>query len=348
MTYKESLFFIGKCLTISHEEENLLDVTNKIKSNQVDWEAIVKVSTAHYVFPTIYCNLERNGLLTMLPQDLTSYMKHISDLNRERNMQIIEQAKEVNTLLLKNGITPIFLKGTGFLLQDFYIDIAERMNGDIDILVSEEDFYRSIEVLKDDGYKNIKDDNSFYSRHYPKMVKPSKVSSIEIHHRMTTPKFSRHFNYKTVKDTIISYQGIHFLSFQDQLLLTCLNNQVNNQNYWFKHVNFRSYYDLYLISKKVKTTDSLKSPKIKPLILNTFLGSCAHFLSSPETIQFFPNKTTDSYLEKQLLYIDNPKKQKVNMRFWSQVFNMKKAMYFLSKSLYSKKYRSYILKKLSS
>ena len=39
-------------------------------------------------------------------------MEHITNLNRERNKQIITQAKDLNTLLLKNNITPIFLKGT--------------------------------------------------------------------------------------------------------------------------------------------------------------------------------------------------------------------------------------------
>ena len=44
-------------------------------------------------------------------------MEHITNLNRERNQQIITQAKELNTLLLKNNITPIFLKGTGNLIR---------------------------------------------------------------------------------------------------------------------------------------------------------------------------------------------------------------------------------------
>ena len=63
-------------------------------------------------------------------------MKHITDLNRDRNKQIISQAQDLNTLLLNNNITPIFLKGTGNLLEGLYDDIAERMLGDIDFLFS--------------------------------------------------------------------------------------------------------------------------------------------------------------------------------------------------------------------
>ena len=72
------------------------------------------------------------------------YMKYITKLNRERNEEIIAQAKELNTLLLEHHITPIFLKGTGNLLEGLYEDIGERMVGDIDFLFSEEDYPKAI------------------------------------------------------------------------------------------------------------------------------------------------------------------------------------------------------------
>ena len=127
MNYKETLFFIAKSLTISLEEKNRDEIEIILKTTDVDWGVVVKVSTAHYVFPALYCNLKRADFLQYLPSELVSYMEHITNLNRERNQQIITQAEELNTLLLGNNITPIFLKGTGNLLADLYEDIAERM-----------------------------------------------------------------------------------------------------------------------------------------------------------------------------------------------------------------------------
>ena len=95
----------------------------------MDWEAVVKVSTSHYVLPAIYCNFKRADFLKYLPADLVDYIKHITNLNRVRNTQIIQQAKDLNSLLLVNNITPIFLKGTGNLLAGIYEDIAERIVG---------------------------------------------------------------------------------------------------------------------------------------------------------------------------------------------------------------------------
>ena len=129
MSYKETLYFIAKCLTISLEAKNRQEIEKQLKSKSIDWDAVVKVSTAHYVFPALYCNLKRVDFLQYLPHELVSYMEYIADINRERNKQIISQANELNSLLLANNITPIFLKGTGNLLAGLYEDIAERMVG---------------------------------------------------------------------------------------------------------------------------------------------------------------------------------------------------------------------------
>ena len=108
MNYKETLFFIAKCLTISLEEKNRDEIELVLKTTDVDWDAVVKVSSAHYVFPALYCNFKRADFLKYLPQELVSYMQHITDINRERNEKIISQAKELNSLFLANNIRPIF------------------------------------------------------------------------------------------------------------------------------------------------------------------------------------------------------------------------------------------------
>tara|TARA_B100000787_G_scaffold139215_1_gene108097 strand:- start:3070 stop:3522 length:453 start_codon:yes stop_codon:yes gene_type:complete len=140
LNYKETLFFIAKCLTISLEEKNRDEIELILKTSFVDWDAVVKVSASHYVFPSIYCNFKRTDFLKYLPADLVDY---ITDLNRDRNTQIIQQAQELNSLLLANNIRPIFLKGTGNLLAGIYDDIAERMLGDSDFIFSKEDYKKN-------------------------------------------------------------------------------------------------------------------------------------------------------------------------------------------------------------
>ena len=149
------MFFIAKCLTISLEAKNRKEIKVMLKTKEIDWDDVVKVSTTHYVFPTLYINLKRVNFLKYLPTDLVEYMRHLTDLNRERNIQILQQAQELNSLLLANNITPIFIKGTGNLLAGIYKDIAERMVGDIDFIFSEEDYPKAIDTLRNFGYSEV-------------------------------------------------------------------------------------------------------------------------------------------------------------------------------------------------
>ena len=104
MNYKETLFFVAKCLTISLEEKNRNEIEFILKTTDIDWDMVVKVSTGHYVFPALYCNLQRANFLHYLPEELVTFMKHITYLNRERIEEIITQARELNTLLLATNI----------------------------------------------------------------------------------------------------------------------------------------------------------------------------------------------------------------------------------------------------
>lgn len=45
MTYKETLFFIAKCLTISLEKKNKEIILFKLRSKKIDWDKVVKLRT---------------------------------------------------------------------------------------------------------------------------------------------------------------------------------------------------------------------------------------------------------------------------------------------------------------
>jgi hypothetical protein len=111
-------------LTISLEDKNRDEIEIILKTTDVDWESVVKISTSHYVFAAVYYNFKRAHFLKYLPAALVEYMIHITNLNRDRNNQIIQQAKNLNSLLLENGVRPVFLKGTGNLLEGLYEDVG--------------------------------------------------------------------------------------------------------------------------------------------------------------------------------------------------------------------------------
>jgi hypothetical protein len=233
-------------LTITHENHNNVLVEEELKSNNIDWDAVVKVSTNHYVFPALYCNLKRANFLHYLPQDLVAYMKHITDLNRERNQQIIEQAKEINELLLTNNITPIFLKGTGNLLEGLYDDIAERMVGDIDLILSLENVKKADKILRDHKYSS---NSIMFSdhRHLPRLTNLDKIAAVEIHKELLTEKYADEFNYIIIEKDTQTINNVNVMSFDNQLALSIIANQINDSGIYYKSFALRNAYNIFLI-----------------------------------------------------------------------------------------------------
>lgn len=342
MNYKETLFFIGKCLTITHEEKNKISIEKTLKSGNIDWDIVVKTSTGHFVFLALYCNLKNANFLHFLPNDLLEYMKHITDLNRERNQQIIQQAKEVNTLLLAHNITPIFLKGTGNLLDGLYEDIAERMVGDIDFLVGKSDLEKTISILKKDTYKPF--DNSGFldtnHRHSPRLIKENKIAALEVHHELLNEKGAVYFNYDFVKNGVVSKKNITVLNNDNQLLLTIFSKQINDNGHVLKSIALRSFYDTFLISNKTDTLKAIQTLDSLLLISNCYLAMVGNFLNDPKTIRYSNTKESKKFVADSLKMLKRPNKRKIVTYY----VKFKKALKTIITSSQRKEYVLHLLK----
>ena len=335
--YKEALFFIGKCLTAHKDAQNKTIVEKQLKNNNIDWDYLVRVSTSHYVFPALYCNLKSAGLLHYLPKDLVEYMKHITGLNRERNLQIIEEANKINAHLRKHNIAPIFLKGTGNLLEGLYDDIAERMVGDIDILVKKEECDRAFTLLLELGYTNKISEVYDEYRHLPRITSDNKLAAVEIHWDIIGKK-SRCFNYNTIQSTLIEKRGFLFLSIEDQIKLTIYAKFVNDEAYHLKNTSLRAAYDVFLLhnnlTNQFEEERDLLSAELKTglTVYSIVLGTS---LSIPESVNlaryddfFSPITRKKKYLKAYLLGIHR--------------------LRIMKKAMYKKSYFKYVVSKIFS
>ena len=349
MNYKETLFFIGKCLTINHEVHHKISIEQELKSQNLDWESVVKVSTSHYVFPALYCNLKKAGFLHYLPDDLVEYMKHITDLNRERNQQIITQAKEINTLLLENNITPIFLKGTGNLLEGLYDDIAERMVGDIDFLVKKSDYPKTIELLINDGYQKEEtsyDDMTFHW-HYPPLLKESKLASVEIHKEILKDTHTHFLNYDSIIKNIVQKKSFLFESIEDKILNALLPKIINDNLYHSKNFSLRTMYDVFLLySQKQDIRIEISNKRLYKKFKNVV--ECTQLtLSTKNLILSTSTPSENRYLTSYLKTLNNSKLEKRKAFLFDKYTLNKNRLNLFIQSFKNIEYRKYALKRLT-
>jgi hypothetical protein len=271
-------------------------------------------------------------------------MEHIANLNRERNQQIITQAKDLNTLLLANNITPIFLKGTGNLLSDLYEDIGERMVGDIDFIFSKEDYPKAITILRDNGYVKA---GSPHFRHYPRLINNNKIVAVEIHKELLYEKYASKFNYSFIEKDSQVINGVRVLSYANKLNLSIIANQINDNGYDYKTMALRNAYDVFVLSKKtnakaaVKTLDKLIHP------LNCFLAACYDVFNKVESLEYHNTVKTAAYLSvfnKQ--FINSIKTQRRLNRIKTYLF-LQTRLNILYKVVLYKEYRVWLLHRLT-
>lgn len=345
MNYKETLFFIAKCLTISLEAKNRQAIETQLQSTSIDWDAVVEVSTGHYVFPALYCNLQRVDFLHYLPEELVGYMEHITDLNRQRNQQIIDQAQELNSLLLDNNITPIFLKGTGNLLAGIYDDIAERMVGDIDFIFSKEDYPKAITILREFGYSEVSEYKYHfpYEKHYGRLQKEHNIAAVEIHSEILgIEKYRKEFNYDFVAKDSQVINGVRVLSDANKLNLSIIANQINDRGFEYKTMALRNAYDVFVLSKKTNAMAAVDGLDKLSHSLHCFLAACYEVFDSVESLAYTPTKKVSFYLRTFTDQFTNPKAtQRRHKRIkWYQFIKTRIAL--LYKAMLYQEYRVWL------
>ncbi len=211
-----------------------------------DWDAIVKEGSKHLLIPTLYCRLVAKQLLDVLPKDLKQYLETITTLNRERNEAILSQVDALAHLFNKHHINHTFLKGAALLIQGSYDDIAERMIGDIDILVEHSQLDCAFNLLIQHDYQPIAQtlgSDFFEHRHLPRLTTTHAICAVELHRKLftsyTTPELQP-------ANLLLQKRNIDhiYIPSQDHLLLhNILNAQINDKGALYNQIHFRSAYD---------------------------------------------------------------------------------------------------------
>lgn len=226
-----------------------------LSKTDFDWDSIVKIGSAHLMLPAIYCRLYDKNLLVHPPKSLVSYLKEITRLNRERNEAILEQLHSVRLLLDKNKVSHVFLKGSALLSAGFYNDIAERMIGDIDILIAPNQLHFANELLLKSGYSPTEtqfethffDDN----RHLPRIYSENAIAAIELHDRL----FNKYEVPSLISQHILNNkQELNSFSIpksEHLLFHSILNWQINDLGSRYDKISLRTAYDGLVMDNKV-------------------------------------------------------------------------------------------------
>ena len=263
MNYRDIVFFCTSILALK-TNDLLKEPIKKTILKGVKWELFVKISTSHYILPALYIRLREAQLLYLLPDDLVAYMKDITTLNKTRNRALYAQVLSVNALLKSNDITPIFLKGTAHICVHLYDDIAERMIGDIDLIVAPNKMLKAAKILQKAGYHPLTEyhpQRFEKMKHYPRLVHKKQIGAVEIHKAVVNNQAFAQLNYEKIEHTKQNINGVFIPSFNNMIIHNAINTQINDSHFLFSKINLRQQFDLFLLSKHQNVQQSFKDFK---------------------------------------------------------------------------------------
>lgn len=253
MTSADLYYFICKCLAMDDDPEARQQVEYEVSSGKVPWEEFVWMGSSHFVLPALYSAFRRNGIIDLLPAELSEHLSAIYNINLRRNARIIEQSHQLIRILNSEGLEPVFLKGAGHLLQNLYHDSGDRIMSDIDILIPKDILPKAAKVLYNNGYfhpEEFNDDDFENHHHLPGFEHKNEVAMVELHHAVSPGKYQEIVSNDEIfsEKKKIEGTGAWVLSVNHQQLLNFVHDQLVDDGFRYITMVIKGLYDFYLLS----------------------------------------------------------------------------------------------------
>jgi len=353
MNSSDLFYFIGKCLAMDDDPVARSSVTAAVEEGIVPWERFVLTGSQHLVLPVLYTAFKRNGVLPLLPADLTEHLKNIYTLNFQRNLKIMRQAEDITRLLNRGGIEPLFLKGVGHLLQGLYYDQGDRVMMDIDIMVQEPDTTIAASLLSKSGYRQDTEDHEedFEGHHHlPGFYHPDRIAFVELHR---TPLPSKYNSLMTINDIFASKQkagidGAWVMSPKHQMILNFIHDQLHDREYRYRLLMMKGIYDFYLMSKHCPVSE------IQPVLkrYRRKLNAYCYYISATFNNSQWPGHTncrSARRFKRQTVYLkDHPKMFSIYSALVYNCERVVKIIRLFATAPFSKYSRYYIREKIGT
>ena len=166
------------------------DLSTLLKET-ADWEALSRLINDHGIIALATYNIKKVGLSDQIPKKAMTILENGCLQSIVRNSWLTERWKEVNEILLHNGINHVLLKGMA-LEYTLYGSAGLRQMSDNDILIEGKKALTAWNLLCQNGFKPSKPKSRLHkkimfdmSKHLPALYKDG--YAVEIHTEKNLP-----------------------------------------------------------------------------------------------------------------------------------------------------------------
>ncbi|MEK6787582.1 MAG: nucleotidyltransferase family protein [Pseudomonadota bacterium] len=189
-----------------------------------------------------------DGRLLAVPEPVRSDLVHAARLNGERNQQFQRELLQLIALCSSLGIRPVLLKSTALLLNPREHYLTDRLIGDLDILLPEQDIATLADALRARGFINeaSAEADSAWLKHYPRLAADDHLAPIEIHRNLAEVAWRDvlpgQLAVRNAWRLMVSAEAAG-LSAEDRLLHSFIHDQLDNRGWWQAKVELRGAFD---------------------------------------------------------------------------------------------------------
>lgn len=188
--------------------------------------------------------IKRKNMVDRLPESIQWHVTSNVNYSDRQRCQVGTEIDRINLLLEEIGITPVFLKGAAYNIENA-VSLEGRTMSDIDILVSSSEIQKTEKRLLSLGWqiKSLANYDEKYYREFaheiPPMFDPLSGTTLDIHHNLYLPVSGKAPDESILRQNIVaSSQQKLVLNKHMQALHTCVHL------YWNEDVS-SSLRDLY-------------------------------------------------------------------------------------------------------
>lgn len=168
-TNEQMLLILTSQLTISADEVKQI----KTLISDVDWFEFFKLTLLHKTTTLCWHNIKMYEPYIEIPTYLSAFLRFTKEGVKHKNEILFKELKIITTLLNKNRISFMPVKGA-MLIPMLYKNVSIRYMGDLDILIKKEDIKHIESIMTELGYVQGR-----FDRVSNTVVAPSRWETIE-------------------------------------------------------------------------------------------------------------------------------------------------------------------------
>lgn len=224
------------------------------------WPIALEVASEQRVATALFTRLLALGCAEKIAEDFREVLGALRLLAEERNATILAQAAHVAKALNGAGITPVLLKGAGHLASGLHEHPADRLVGDLDLLVPETAIADAVHALTAAGYTVQSPDllhadgASRVDVHYPPMQHPDWPLLVELHWAVLPRPLGAALPTASLlaraESVPLEDAEARVLCADDALLYNILHAEARHHAAWAQQAPLWQLYDSLLLSRR--------------------------------------------------------------------------------------------------